>query len=181
MHFRTLALGLGLLLAAVQVSPARAQQLKSAPLDLQVFRPAMDSKGFLTLNASQILAPGDFSFGLVTTWGYRPLELTGAAGSNFNVNHLVTPSFQGAVGLWQQRQIGIELGVMLPIGIMAGKASPDDDRGTANTNDDIHYVFDGQGIGDITLHPKLRLSNASRNKVGLSLIPSIVLPTGNKE
>ena len=31
-------------------------------------------------------------------------------------------------------------------------------------------VFDGQGLGDIVLHPKLRLSNASRNKIGLSII-----------
>ena len=44
-------------------------QLKSAALDLQIFRPAMDSKGFITVNSSQVLGQGDFSFGLVSTWG----------------------------------------------------------------------------------------------------------------
>src|SRR5687767_766041 len=48
-----------------------------APIDLQVFRPAVDSKGFITLNASQILGPKDFSFGLVSTWSRRPLQLEG--------------------------------------------------------------------------------------------------------
>src|SRR5690242_19451286 len=48
---------------------AEAQQLRLAPVDLQVFRPAMDSKGYITLNSSQVLGRGDFSFGLVSTWG----------------------------------------------------------------------------------------------------------------
>src|SRR4051812_16773025 len=65
MHLRKLALAL--LLIAASGTAAQAQ-LRSAPLELQTFRPAMDSKGFITLNASQILGPKDFSFGLVTTY-----------------------------------------------------------------------------------------------------------------
>ena len=68
MSKRTSIVGIGLLL--VLAAPARAQtvgKLSNAPIDLQVFRPAVDSKGFITLNASQILSPRDFSFGLVST------------------------------------------------------------------------------------------------------------------
>ena len=36
------------------------------------------------------------------------------------------------------------------------------------------------GLGDIILHPKLRLLNATRNGLGIAIIPSIVLPTGDK-
>ena len=50
-----------------------------------------------------------------------------------------------------------------------------------DTNDDREYKFDAQGLGDIVLHPKLRLSNASRNKIGFSIIPSVVLPTGKDD
>ena len=42
---------------------ARAQSLTNAPIDLQMFRPAMDSKGFITLNSSETLGEGDVSFG----------------------------------------------------------------------------------------------------------------------
>ncbi len=179
-------IALALTLIALSASAARAQKkgVQAAPLELQVFRPAMDSKGFITLNASQILAPGDFSFGLVSTWAFKPLQLSAPVGgdtSTFNVNHLITPSFQAAVGLFGRRQFGIELGIVVPVGVMNGKAAPDDPGGMAGPNDDIDYAFDGQGLGDIVLHPKIRLSNASRNKVGFAIIPSIVFATGNKK
>jgi OOP family OmpA-OmpF porin len=183
MTFRPLALGLTLAAALALPTRSEAQQLLSAPLDLQVFRPAMDSKGFLTLNASQILAPLDFSFGLVTTWARRPINFeTTVSGepSTFRIENLITPSFQGAIGLFQQRQVGLELGVVVPIGVLNGRAYPDDPRTPGLTNDDIHYAFDAQGVGDIQIHPKLRLANASRNKWGISLIPTVVLPTGDK-
>src|SRR6185295_9219436 len=86
----------GLLLAR----RAAAQQLVSAPIDLQVFRPAMDSKGYITLNSSQVLGQLDFSFGLVSTWGAKVLDLknpnAGGQNARFAVNNLITPSLQGA-------------------------------------------------------------------------------------
>jgi OOP family OmpA-OmpF porin len=178
MHFRKLAFAL-FLIAATGTS-ARAQQLKSAPLELQVFRPAMDSKGFITLNASQILGPKDFSFGLVSTWGRNPLVLENGD-RTFKVQNLVSPSFQAAVGLFQLRQVGLELGVVLPLHVMSGDADPNDERNMGTSNDNINFGFDGQGLGDIVLHPKIRLANASRNKWGVSIIPSLVLPTGDKK
>src|SRR5688572_16131698 len=70
------ALALTLSPAAVLAQPP-VGKLQRGPIDLQVFRPAVDSKGFITLNASQILGPKDFSFGLVSTWARTPLELEG--------------------------------------------------------------------------------------------------------
>jgi OmpA-OmpF porin, OOP family len=172
---------LGLLAAVASTAHAQAQ-LRGAPVDLQVFRPAVDSKGFITLNASQILAPLDFSFGLVTTWARKPLELENPGnGSSFQVRNLVTPSFQGAIGLFGTRQIGLQLGVVVPVHVLAGVAEPSDPGVANNPNDDRDYNFDWQGIGDVVISPKLRLLNTSRNKVGLSLLPSVVLPTGSKE
>jgi OmpA-OmpF porin, OOP family len=184
MHLRKLAFAL--LFVAATGRAARAQQLLSAPLELQVFRPAMDSKGFITLNASQILGPKDFSFGLVTTWGRNTLSFENPVAGEpvtrtFKVQNLVTPSFQAAVGLFQLRQVGLELGVVIPLGVMSGEAKPDDPGDPSTTNDNKNFNFDGQGLGDIVLHPKIRLANASRNKWGLSIIPSLVLPSGDKK
>jgi outer membrane protein OmpA-like peptidoglycan-associated protein len=173
-------------LALAGLGQAAAQQvgkLTTGPIDVQVFRPAVDSKGFITLNASQILAPKDFSFGLVSTWSRTPLDFeadVAGAESKWAVNNMITSSFQGAVGLFAARQIGLELGIVLPVNIMSGRADPTD-LGTVEQNDDREYKFDAQGLGDIVLHPKLRLSNASPNKIGLSIIPSLVLPTGKDD
>ena len=52
-------------------------QLQNAPVDLEIFRPAMDSKGFITINSSGVLGQGDLSFGLVTSYARKPLVLNG--------------------------------------------------------------------------------------------------------
>ncbi|HVR61992.1 MAG TPA: transporter, partial [Polyangia bacterium] len=165
-------------------STARAQ-LKTAPLDLQIFRPAMDSKGFITLNSSGVLGQLDFSFGLVTTYARRPLELSGnkqlgtpAQGNQFRVGTLVTPSLQGAIGVVKLKHFGIEVGVVIPMTVLSGKGDPTDPGTAATPGSD--YNFTRQGLGDITLHPKIRLLNATRTGFGIAIIPSVVLPTGDK-
>jgi len=157
-----------------------AQGLSRGPVDLQVFRPAIDSKGYTTLNGSQILAPGDFSFGLVSTWARSPLRLEAGEFERFNVENLITTTLTGAIGLVSQRHFGLELGITLPIAIVTGRGLPQD-RGPdlQDPNDDRDFTFEGQGLGDIGLHPKIRLSNPSRNKVGVTILPSVFLPTGD--
>jgi outer membrane protein OmpA-like peptidoglycan-associated protein len=82
---RAIALGIPLAVAAVATS-AGAQQLKDydvrAPAsvnegaDTHLFRPAVDSKGFFTVNGSDILGAGDVSFGLVLDYGRNLLRTT---------------------------------------------------------------------------------------------------------
>src|SRR4029079_14428516 len=72
-----LAAALAVALAiSVAASPARAQQLVLAPIDIEAFRPAMDSKGYITLISSQVLGQLDFSFGLVSTYGRKVVDFT---------------------------------------------------------------------------------------------------------
>jgi OmpA-OmpF porin, OOP family len=171
------------LIAAVTaglVATAHAQ-LQNAPVDLELFRPAMDSKGFITVNSSAVLGAGDLSFGLVTAYARKPLVLTGngmfgGQQNRFQVNNLVTPSLQGAVGFTHLAHLGFELGVILPLDIVSGQSYPSDRAGTT-THD---WTFTAQGIGDIQIHPKIRLMNATRNGLGFALIPSVILPTGDK-
>ncbi|HXI59412.1 MAG TPA: transporter, partial [Polyangia bacterium] len=174
-----------LLLLLLGLAPAAQAQIKTAPLDLQIFRPAMDSKGFITLNSSGVLGQWDFSFGLVTTYARKPLRFEGdmslgtpAQKNAFTVTNLITPSFQGAIGFTKPGHFGLELGIVIPLTVLSGKGDPTDPgNGTTSTSD---YAFTRQGLGDITLHPKIRLLNATRGGFGLALIPSVVLPTGDK-
>src|SRR5262250_2743716 len=96
-------LGAALLAAAAGYASSAQAQLTNAPIDLQIFRPAMDSKGFITLNSSGVLGQLDVSFGLVTAYARKPLVFTGTQMfgtqvNSFAIENLVTPSLQGAIG-----------------------------------------------------------------------------------
>jgi OmpA-OmpF porin, OOP family len=83
MHAASWALALG---AAASTANAQGTQLPSydtrAPdgvnsgVDTHLFRPAVDSKGFFTVNGSDILGAGDVSFGLVLDYGRNVLRTT---------------------------------------------------------------------------------------------------------
>jgi outer membrane protein OmpA-like peptidoglycan-associated protein len=162
---------------------ARAQQsLTNAPIDLQMFRPAMDSKGFITLNSSETLGQGDLSFGLVTTYARRPLTFSGTMTPQnvFRIDNIITPSLQAAVGLFKLGHIGLELGAVLPMSVMSGHGDPTDPGMGGGPNAATEFTFTKQGLGDIQIHPKLRLLNATRGGLGFAVIPSIILGTGDK-
>ena len=187
MDFRKHVLGFALITALLSVAwPAQAQ-LTTGPIDLQLFRPAADSKGYFTLNGAQILAPLDLSFGLVSTIAWKPLELKGAAqgdssiSSSATVKNLITTTLQGAVGIVQGDHLGLQIGLVLPIVVLTGSGNPSDPGNPVNGNDNIAFSMDSQGIGDLVVHPKIRLINPSRKKIGVSLMPSMVLPTGDKK
>jgi outer membrane protein OmpA-like peptidoglycan-associated protein len=190
MDFRKHVFGLALTTTLAGVaSPAQAQT--TAPIDLQLFRPAVDSKGYFTLNGAQILAPLDFSFGLVSTIAWQPMRLSGvvtpysqspstSVNSAVTVKNLITTTLQGAVGLVQGDHLGLQIGLALPIVVLTGEGTPPDNK-TGLINDVASHQMHSQGIGDLVIHPKIRFINPSRKKIGVSLIPSMVLPTGDKK
>ncbi len=152
--------------------PARAQDATQPAFSLQNFRPAVDSKGYVTVNASQILGHLDFSLGLVGSYAHDVLHLEGH-GAQLDVEHLLTPQLQFALGLWKW----IELGVSLPVHIMFGSRSPK--FTDADPNHDDALSFSGQFVGDIGLHVKARLLNTSKYPVGLGLLFSLYAPSGD--
>ena len=120
-----------------------------------MFRPATDTKGYITLNGAQVLAPLDVSFGIVATGAWRPLKLQGGnidlgggqtGASSLTIKYLVTTTLQGAIGLFQTDHIGLQLGVGLPLGVVNGEALPYDGNGQAVTAQ-THYLTNYQGVG----------------------------------
>ncbi len=159
---------------------AFAQPAGNVPID--AFRPAMDSRGYLTLNASQTLGHGELSFGLGSlSWGHRLLEFQGDNGATYSVDDVVTATLVAAVGL-QLGPLDLELGASAPLSIMAGDRGPDNLGALGDPNDDQLYKLDGQGIGNVGLHLKTRFLKSSRPPhVGLGLIASLYLPTATKD
>ena len=168
------------------VSPASAQGV-GGDVPLDTFKPAMDSRGYLTVNASQVLGNKEFSFGLgALDWGYKMLgfgdadscgEFSGAP--CYQVNNMVTATLIAAFGL-KLGPAELEFGASVPFVIMGGDAGPNSlgADGMIGGNDDDEYKLDGQGIGNIGLHFKTRFLKTSRPPhLGVGVIASVYLPT----
>jgi outer membrane protein OmpA-like peptidoglycan-associated protein len=167
-----------LLLASLSLGPpmllerlAAAQPAGNLPLD--GFRPAIDSRGYLTVNASQVLGDRELSFGLGSLdWGHRLLSLD-AGGKSYSIDDMITATLIAAVG-FHAGPAELELGGSLPLTIMSGTRGPGMVGGAGGNP----FAVDGQGIGNIGLHLKARLASTSRGpRIGLAAIASVYLPT----
>jgi OOP family OmpA-OmpF porin len=151
------------------VAPVRAEP--AGNIDLNAFRPAMDSRGYLTVNASQVLGDKEFSFGLGSLdWGHGLLKLN--AGTNtYEIEDIISATLIGAFGI-HAGPLELEFGASVPFLIMSGDRGPDVGM--------MQFKLDGQGIGNVGLHFKTRLLKTSRRPgIGLGLIASVYLPTTN--
>ncbi len=162
-------------------APARAQNAGGPAFSLQNFRPAVDSKGLVTVNASRTLAHLDFSLGFFADYAYRTLALDNG-GARFDVDHLLTAQLQGAIGLfggprWRDRMHGVslQLGLSLPVHVMFGGRAPS--YVDTNPNFNSPLTFSGQSLGDFGINAKVRLSD-SHHPVGLALLLAVDFPTG---
>ena len=189
--------GLGALLALGAMAPNQAEAQATAELvsgdgmDLHLFRPAVDSKGHLSVNGTDILGHLDFSFGLVLDFGHNLLPYRGfvndhttpadEAERTFNlIDNYVTGTLHANLGLFNRFVIGFQV----PISFIQGEnitvpglynpindASTTGNRGTTGLSQ--------QGIGDLRIHAKARILRAERDPIGLAAILRAQIPTGN--
>ncbi|HEX7841635.1 MAG TPA: OmpA family protein [Kofleriaceae bacterium] len=157
-------------LAAVGV-PALVTAEPAGNIDLNAFHPAMDSRGYLTVNASQMLGDHELSFGLgALDWGHSLLKLDGR-GNTYSIDDMIGATLIGAYGI-HAGPLELEFGASVPFLIMSGDRGPDQGQN--------QYKLDGQGLGNIGLHFKTRFLKSSRAPhVGLGVIASVYLPTTN--
>jgi OmpA-OmpF porin, OOP family len=171
-------LALGLRLSAILLGTAGSAAAQPAgDLQLDPFRPAIDSRGYLTINASQTLGHKEVSFGLGSlSWGHRLLEFQGDNGAQYLVNDVITATLIAAVG-FRVGPADLQLGASVPLTIVSGDRGPDS-LGGPGPNDDRNFKIDGQGVGNIGIHLKTRFLKTSRPPhVGVGLIASLFLPT----
>src|SRR3954469_11446598 len=92
-------------------------------IDLNAFRPAMDSRGYLTVNASQVLGDKEISFGLgALDWGHSLLKFE-ANGNKFAISNIFAATLVAAFGV-HAGPIELEFGASLPFVLMNGDISP---------------------------------------------------------
>ncbi len=173
MSIRSFALATATIATIAGSSAAHADT--GGNVDLSSFRPAMDSRGYLTINASQVLGDKEVSFGLGSLdWGHHLLELSGNGDHTYTINNIITATLVGAFGI-HAGPVELEFGISAPFKLMAGDIAPDKTN-QPNSNDNKDYKVDGQGIGNIGLHFKTRFLKTSKGPhIGLGVIASVYL------
>ena len=155
--------------ATIGLAASAHAQLQNAPVDLEIFRPAMDSKGFIT----DQLVGGAGAVGLVV----RPRHLVRAppvaaagqpdvwyarAAQQLRRRHAGPPVAAGRRRLHQAAAPGRRARRHRPDGRRL-RAQPAHRYGhESHQLDDREWTFANQGLGDIQIHPKFRFLNATR-------------------
>ena len=141
--------------ARAQSTPNVIPSGNGSGFDTHLFRPAMDSKGLFTVNGSDILGKGDFSFGLVIDYGRNLLRFNGANGATQLINHSFQGTFQASYGIANILIVGIDL----PVDVLSGDQQLD---AMGNPIGSLNGLWgpnklDSQGIGAFGAHAKVRL------------------------
>jgi OOP family OmpA-OmpF porin len=170
---------------ALLAVPQAASAQRAGNLTLDPFRPAMDSRGYITVNASQVLGHKEASLGIgALSWGHGLLSFEGGdcggEPCTYEIKDMFTATLIAAYGL-KFGAVELELGASVPFVIMSGDRGPDF-IGAPTPNDDERFRLEGQGIGNIGLHLKTRFLKTSKGpKIGLGLIASAYLPTVSED
>jgi OOP family OmpA-OmpF porin len=189
-------------LASAQARDNRAPEGNGDGLDTHLFRPAVDSKGFFSVNGSDILGANNISFGLVLDYG-RNLMRTRSTGvprgtmvgddgmpvtdvecedescdpmeDGTGVDALVPNSIQGTFGFnYGIANMGV-VGLSIPVILMTGDAA----YGIGPTGGTYNSApLDAQSISNIELHGKFRLTRVDR-MIGLAALLQVGVPIGS--
>jgi hypothetical protein len=181
MSVRTARVPLGprlAILAAICCASAPAFAEPAGNIDLNVFRPAIDSRGYLTVNASQVLGDKEFSFGLgALDWGHHLLKFDDGT-NTYSIDNIISATLIAAFGI-HAGPAELEFGASIPLTIATAIAAPTGTNDTDPNNDHL-FRLDGQGLGNVGLHFKTRFIKTSRPPhVGLGVIASVYLPSVN--
>ncbi len=189
---RIAVVGCALLASLVFTGNADAQRLETGSgADLHLFRPAIDTRGMITVNGTDVVPHNKFSFGLVLDAGFGLLPYNGFEESNIlgpdetdRVDHLVDQAFTGRLmfnyGLFDRAVVGIQV----PFTFMGGPGT----SGLMNDGSAFYNAgasgtavpgLSAQGVGDIVLHGKYRILHADEAPIGLAAILRAELPSGS--
>jgi outer membrane protein OmpA-like peptidoglycan-associated protein len=184
---------------ALPVSPTRVQpDVNGDGMDTHLFRPAIDSKGFFSVNGTDILGANNISFGLVLDYG-RNIMRTRVADAprdsalpppalceeadcvidpnspGTGVDSLVDNSFQGtfgfSYGIANRALVGITLPVILMSGDPAFQIGPNGQQYNSER-------LDAQKFSTIALHGKVRFTRVEQT-IGLAGIIQAGIPVSD--
>ncbi len=192
--FAAAALGSSGVASAQTAVDDRVPKSNGDGMDTHLFRPAVDSKGFFSVNGSDILGKGDISFGLVLDYGLNLMrtrsdrtptdtatgmecasEKCAVSGTGSGVPALVRNSFQGTFGFnYGIANLGV-VGVSIPVLLMTGDTAYQIGPNGALYNSGN---FSQQSISGFNLHAKYRITRVDKT-IGLAALVQVGLPLGN--
>jgi len=170
-------------------------------MDLHLFRPAVDSKGHLSVNGTDVLPHLGISFGLILDGGFGMLPFDGLlnpeAGLPYRrcgdddvggllcgraVSAQLTGTLHFNLGLANLMVVGLQVPVVIGAGPNMTVPGAFNDPRNAGGMPDIanSHGLDNQSLGNIAVHGKIRILRPERNDGwGLAAILQLELPTGN--
>ena len=184
-----------LILLGVSLPMGAAAQdatINGGGMDLHLFRPAIDSRGYFSVNGSEVMPHKEFSFGLVLDAGFGLLRYNGfindpnqtadeATRQSRISRQAFTGTFMFNFGLIDRLVVGIQL----PITFFRGNAVQTPDSGGSCLPGSTSCLYNSQagglrsqGVGDLTLSLKARLLNLGEFPVGIALTLRAGFPTG---
>lgn len=180
-----MALICGVLMSISTRAPAQqtSAQLSAGGMNGHFFHPAMDSKGYLSVDGTNVLGDGDYSFGLVLDVGLGIMPFNGFvvdSGTSIEeaelTDHLIDFYAAGTLhfnyGFGNRFAVGAQLPLMVAQGSKVVAAAGYYNEGNRPLG------LDAQGIGNLTLHGKARLLRYEHHGIGLAALLQIQLPTG---
>jgi outer membrane protein OmpA-like peptidoglycan-associated protein len=151
-----LGAGAGPARAQGKALPDRIPSTNGAGMDLNLFRPAIDSKGFFATNGADILGGGDLSLGLVVDYGHNLLPLSAGHGAPFMATHAFKAAFLFDYGIANILVIGLSAPVILNGGEKVTDVGPGATAGKGGKNADYSTdSLNAQALGDLALHIKI--------------------------
>jgi outer membrane protein OmpA-like peptidoglycan-associated protein len=156
------------LAASAQSQPPAILVSNGDGLDTHLFRPALDSRGLISVNGVDVLGAGKISLGLTMDYGRGILRVPDVGQSS---KALVSDSFTGTFhfnyGIMDRAVVGISA----PAVLMSGDPQP----GVAGWGP---QALDAQSIGHLALHGKVKLTRAGSG-LGIAAAVQVGVPVSD--
>lgn len=149
--FTSLAILFTATAASAQPTPNAIPSTNGDGIDTHLFRPALDSRGLISVNGVDVLGANRISLGLTIDYGRALLRVPDVGQPSTS---LIRDSFQGTVHFNYGIANRAVVGVSAPAVLMSGEPQP----GVAGWGP---QALDSQSIGFLALHAKVKLTRAS--------------------
>jgi OOP family OmpA-OmpF porin len=167
-------------------------------MNTRLFRNAVDSKGFFSVNGTDVLGKGDLAFGLVLDGGFGLLRMRSpdtATGKTLDNTQLIDSQFHGTLFASYSPFHNFTIGVGIPTDLVSGKPQCTQ---TATTGDPCAGIGGKDSAGNPLTRPsgktyvnaffsgsyqinlKYRILRVEDSAIGLALIVQADIPAGKE-
>ncbi|MBX3188396.1 MAG: OmpA family protein [Labilithrix sp.] len=154
--------------ARAQPAPTAIASDNGDGIDTHLFRPALDSRGLVSINGVDVLGAGEISLGLTIDYGRGLLRVPDVGQASTS---LVRDSFTGTLQLNYGIAGRAVVGVSAPAVLMSGTPQP----GVAGWGP---QAVDAQSIGHVALHAKVKLTRAT-SALGVAAAVQVGVPVSD--